>query len=57
MDVALSVPRDHCLAAERVDAPIGEGGRYGRMFDLEPGWSPTLPARGKTFRLVDLLVP
>jgi Animal haem peroxidase len=26
--------RDHCLATERVDAPIGEGGRYGRMFDL-----------------------
>lgn len=26
--------RDHCLAPERVDAPIGEGGRYGRMFDL-----------------------
>jgi hypothetical protein len=28
--------RDHCLAPERVDAPIGEGGRYGRMFDLSP---------------------
>jgi hypothetical protein len=28
--------RDHCLAPERVDAPIGEGGRYGRMFDLPP---------------------
>ncbi|HEX6701989.1 MAG TPA: peroxidase family protein [Gaiellaceae bacterium] len=26
--------RDHCLAPERVDAPIGEGGRYGRMFGL-----------------------
>ena len=26
--------RDHCLAPERVDAPIDEGGRYGRMFDL-----------------------
>lgn len=26
--------RDYCLAPERVDAPIGEGGRYGRMFDL-----------------------
>jgi hypothetical protein len=26
--------RDHCLAPERIDAPIGEGGRYGRMFDL-----------------------
>jgi len=28
--------RDHCLAPERVDAPIGEGGRYGRLFDLPP---------------------
>src|SRR5438045_2701027 len=26
--------RDHCLAPERVDAPIAAGGRYGRMFDL-----------------------
>src|SRR5262245_11920188 len=26
--------RDHCLSPERVDAPIGEAGRYGRMFDL-----------------------
>ena len=26
--------RDYCLAPERVDAPIGDGGRYGRMFDL-----------------------
>lgn len=26
--------RDHCLAPERVDAPLGVGGRYGRMFDL-----------------------
>src|SRR5437762_553955 len=26
--------RDHCLAPGRVDAPLGEGGRYGRMFDL-----------------------
>ncbi|MBV9941158.1 MAG: hypothetical protein JO262_03425 [Solirubrobacterales bacterium] len=26
--------RDHCLAPERVDAPIGTAGRYGRMFDL-----------------------
>jgi heme peroxidase len=34
MGVALHVPRDHCLAPERVDAPIGDGGRYGRMFDL-----------------------
>jgi len=24
----------HCLAPERVDAPLGEAGRYGRMFDL-----------------------
>jgi hypothetical protein len=31
---ATSVIRDHCLAPGRVDAPIGEGGRYGRMFDL-----------------------
>jgi hypothetical protein len=28
--------RDHCLAPERVDAPIGAAGRYGRMFDLPP---------------------
>jgi hypothetical protein len=34
MAVVVHVPRDHCLAPERVDAPIGEGGRYGRMFDL-----------------------
>jgi hypothetical protein len=34
MGVTLHVPRDHCLAPERVDAPIGEGGRYGRIFDL-----------------------
>ena len=34
MAVAVHVPRDHCLAPERVDAPIGEGSRYGRMFDL-----------------------
>jgi len=26
--------RNHCLAPGRVDAPAGEGGRYGRMFDL-----------------------
>jgi hypothetical protein len=31
---ALTTTRDHCLAPERVDAPIGDGGRYGRMFDL-----------------------
>ena len=36
MQRALHVPRDHCLAPERVDAPIGPGGRYGRMFDLPP---------------------
>ena len=34
MGVAPHVPRDHCLAPERIDAPTGEGGRYGRMFDL-----------------------
>jgi hypothetical protein len=34
IDVALHVPRDHCLAPERVDAPVEAGGRYGRMFDL-----------------------
>jgi Animal haem peroxidase len=28
--------RDLCLAPERVDAPTGEVGRYGRMFDLPP---------------------
>jgi hypothetical protein len=28
--------RDHCLAPERVDAPVAEGGRYGRMFELPP---------------------
>jgi hypothetical protein len=32
--VATATVRDHCLAPERIDAPIGEGGRYGRMFDL-----------------------
>ena len=36
MRSARHVPRDHCLAPERVDAPIGPGGRYGRMFDLPP---------------------
>jgi Animal haem peroxidase len=34
MGVAPHVPRDHCLAPERIDAPTGDGGRYGRMFDL-----------------------
>jgi hypothetical protein len=34
-DHVTAVPaRDHCLAPERVDAPLGEAGRYGRMFDL-----------------------
>jgi hypothetical protein len=28
---AATVIRDHCLAPGRVDAPIAEGGRYGRM--------------------------
>jgi heme peroxidase len=28
--------RDHCLAPERADVTVGEGGRYGRMFDLLP---------------------
>jgi Animal haem peroxidase len=28
--------RDHCLAPERVDAPLTPTGRYGRMFDLPP---------------------
>ena len=32
--MATTVIRDHCLAPDRIDAPIGEGGRYGRMFDL-----------------------
>ena len=26
--------RDHCLAPERIDVPVGQAGRYGRMFDL-----------------------
>jgi Animal haem peroxidase len=26
--------RDHCLAPERIDAPVVAEGRYGRMFDL-----------------------
>src|SRR6266516_4639168 len=36
MAVAHVAVRDHCLAPERIDAPIGEGGRYGRLFDLPP---------------------
>jgi Animal haem peroxidase len=28
--------RDHCLAPERIDAPIDAPDRYGRMFDLPP---------------------
>jgi hypothetical protein len=31
-----AIARDHCLAPERVDAPIA-GGRYGRMFEDLPG--------------------
>jgi hypothetical protein len=34
--VTIHAVRDHCLAPDRVDAPIAEGGRYGRMFDLPP---------------------
>jgi hypothetical protein len=34
MSVTRHVPRDHCLAPDRVDGPVGEGGRYWRMFDL-----------------------
>jgi hypothetical protein len=26
--------RDHCLAPDRIDAPLDAAGRYGRMFDL-----------------------
>jgi hypothetical protein len=34
-DHLTAVPvRDHCVAPERVEAPLREGGRYGRMFDL-----------------------
>jgi hypothetical protein len=32
--VTAAAARDHCLAPERIDAPIDEAGRYGRMFDL-----------------------
>jgi hypothetical protein len=28
--------RDHCLAPERIGAPLGDSHRYGRMFDLPP---------------------
>ena len=38
-DLVMATPtvlRDHCLAPERVDAPLGAEGRYGRMFDLPP---------------------
>jgi len=31
---ALTTSPEYCLAPERVGASIGEGGRYGRMFDL-----------------------
>jgi hypothetical protein len=27
-------PRDHCLAPERIDAPLDDATRYGRMFEL-----------------------
>ena len=30
-----AIARDHCLAPERVDAPI-EGGRYRRLFEDRP---------------------
>ena len=36
MSVVLHARGDHCLAPERVDAPSGEGSRYGLMFDLPP---------------------
>jgi hypothetical protein len=39
MAVTLHVVRDHCLAPERVDRAVGDGGRYGRMFDL-PAFQP-----------------
>ena len=39
MAVTLHVVRDHCLAPERVDRAVGDGGRYGRMFDL-PAFEP-----------------
>ena len=44
----MSVVRDHCLAPERVDAPVS-GGR--------PSWSPTLPGRDGAFGLADILAP
>ena len=38
VEAELSIPtrhaRDHCLAPERIDEPLGEAGRYGRMFEL-----------------------
>jgi hypothetical protein len=34
-DQVTAVPGpDHCFAPERVEAPLGAAGRYGRMFDL-----------------------
>ncbi|MBV9467447.1 MAG: hypothetical protein JO169_15155 [Solirubrobacterales bacterium] len=40
--------RDHCLAPERIDAPVaGEGGRYGRMFEL-----PALQVDEQQLRLI-----
>jgi hypothetical protein len=34
--VSIAAPhaRDHCLAPERIDAPLDGAGRYGRMFEL-----------------------
>jgi hypothetical protein len=46
---AARVVRDHCLAPERVDAPIS---------GVDPEWTATLPARhAGAFGLADILVP
>jgi hypothetical protein len=34
LTVVASHARDHCLAPERIDVPVDQAGRYGRMFDL-----------------------
>src|SRR5207248_3302154 len=34
LDIVTVHLRDHCLAPDRVDAPLDAEGRYGRMFDL-----------------------